>query len=273
MLRMLSTCALVSLAFTLVAPPAPAQAAAEVSLRRLDCGNDPAPRDVSPWSDTFALAGEKLAFTFSCYLVRHGDEYLLWDTGYAPGANPSAPKASLTEQLAMLGLAPDRIKYVGISHYHPDHTGQVDRFPQATVLIGKGDWEAITAPQPGPGVNAAPFEHWMHGGGKIEPVALDKDMFGDGTVVMLVTPGHTPGHHSLLVKLQKTGAVILTGDAAHTRENYAHDGVPTLNFNRAATLASLDRVRKIAATLKATVIIQHDPRDIGKLPAFPDEAK
>jgi glyoxylase-like metal-dependent hydrolase (beta-lactamase superfamily II) len=98
-------------------------------------------------------------------------------------------------------------------------------------------------------------------------------VFGDGSVMMLYTPGHTPGHHSLLVKLPQMGAVILSGDLAHFRENYDTNGVPTFNTDRAQTLASLDRIKKIATAYKATFIIQHDARDIDKLPAFPASAK
>jgi glyoxylase-like metal-dependent hydrolase (beta-lactamase superfamily II) len=89
----------------------------------------------------------------------------------------------------------------------------------------------------------------------------------------LNTPGHTPGHHSLLVKLKETGNVLITGDLAHFHENYDGNGVPWFNFSRADSLASLDRFKKIAANFKATVIIQHDARDVGKLPAFPAAAK
>jgi glyoxylase-like metal-dependent hydrolase (beta-lactamase superfamily II) len=104
-------------------------------------------------------------------------------------------------------------------------------------------------------------------------VPLDKDVFGDGSVIMLYTPGHTPGHHSLLVKLPQMGNVVITGDAAHFRENYDNDGVPAFNVDRAQTIASIERIKKIASNFKATVIIQHDARDIEKLPAFPDSAK
>ena len=257
----------------LVALPASAQTTPEVTLTRLDCGTDAAPRDVDRFSDTFAYKGQKRPFTFSCYLIKHGDEYMVWDTGFVPGSNPNAPKVSLADQLATLKLTPDQIKYVGISHYHADHTSQLPSLPKATLLIGKGDWDAVNAPKPAPGVNAAAFTHWISGGGKAEPVTLDKDVFGDGTVVMLDTPGHTPGHHSLLVSLKAKGPVLLIGDLAHFHENYDASGVPSFNTDRAATLASLDRVKKIAANLKATVIIQHDLRDIDKLPAFPASAK
>jgi glyoxylase-like metal-dependent hydrolase (beta-lactamase superfamily II) len=111
--------------------------------------------------------------------------------------------------------------------------------------------------------------HWIEGGGKIEEINGDNDVFGDRSVIMLDLPGHTPGHHGLLVKLARTGYVLLSGDAAHFRENYVNNGVPTFNFDRAQTLASLERFKSIEKNLRATVIIQHEPADLKKLPAFP----
>ena len=101
--------------------------------------------------------------------------------------------------------------------------------------------------------------------------ALDIETFP--TVMVLRAPGHTPGHSILLVRLKEMGAVILSGDAVHFLENFAGEGVPGFNFDRAQTLASIQRIKQIEKNLKATVIIQHDPRDIGKLPAFPAVAK
>jgi N-acyl homoserine lactone hydrolase len=267
---------LISLAWAGVswaAAPAP-----EISLTRLDCGKTTELTDFSRFSDVMGFSGLKIQLTFSCYLIKHGDDYMIWDTGNAanaPGAAPAAtaPKSSLVEQLAVLKLKPEQVKFVGISHYHGDHIGQVASFPQATLLIGKGDWDVITDPKPNPATAPANFAHWTTGGGKVEGVSGDKDVFGDGTVVMLNTPGHTPGHHSLLVQLAAMGNVMLSGDLAHFRENYDSNGVPTFNTERADTLASLDRFKKLAANIKATVIIQHDARDIEKLPAFPASAK
>jgi N-acyl homoserine lactone hydrolase len=126
---------------------------------------------------------------------------------------------------------------------------------------------------PNVGANVVPFARWISGGGKLEALVGDKDVFGDGTVVIINTPGHTPGHHSLLVRLKGMGNVLITGDLAHFHENYESNGVPSFNHHRGDTLASLDRFKKAAANLKATVIIQHDARDVTKLPAFPAAAK
>lgn len=255
--------------------------AADVALARLDCGGAPVPTSVASFSDTFEHETLKLQLTYSCYVVRHGDRYLVWDTGNAMDGSPTAPKVSLVDQLARIGVKPDAVDFVGISHYHGDHTGQAASFPKATLLIGQGDWDGIRADAPPAGTDAkshaarrARFAPWLTGGAKVVPVTGDRyDVFGDGSVLMLDLPGHTPGHHGLLVKLAKTGNVLLTGDVTHFHENYASNGVPTWNSNRADSLASLDRFRKIAANLKATVIIQHDPRDIAKLPPFPAFAK
>ena len=275
MQRTLKLLALGICANALVAAPVSAQVAPDVTLTRLaDCGTPQAPTEVNlRFSDTYAFDDLKVQFVFSCYLIKHGNNYMLWDTGHSMTAPNVAPKISVVDQLAKLGVKPEQIQYVGISHYHGDHTGQVASFPQATLLIGQGDWNAITAPKPAAGVNAPPFAHWISGGGKVEPLPADKDVFGDGTVIILNTPGHTPGHHSLLVKLREKGNFLITGDLVHFHENYNSNGVPWFNVSRADTLASIDRFKKLAQTFRATVIIQHDARDIGKLPAFPAGAK
>jgi glyoxylase-like metal-dependent hydrolase (beta-lactamase superfamily II) len=272
MKKVLSAFALTALAISAPASSR-AQAPAVVTLTRLDCGTNAAPSDVAAFSDTYAYNGFKVQLAYSCYLIRHGDDYLVWDTGNPAGTAASSPKTSLVDLLAQLKLTPAQVKYVAISHYHGDHTGQVSAFPQSTLLIGKGDWDALVAAKgPGP-ANPAPFANWISGGGKVEPQAGDKDVFGDGSVIMLNMPGHTPGHHSLLVRLKEMGPVLITGDLEHFRENYESNGVPTFNTDRSQSLASIDRFKKMAANLKATVIIQHDARDVSKLPTFPAAAK
>jgi N-acyl homoserine lactone hydrolase len=256
-------------------------AAPEVTLTRLECGTAGPPTDVGQrlgsglrFSDSYDFSGLKVQLVYSCYLIKHGDDFMVWDSGFGANAGERAPKASLVDQLAKLELKPDNVKYIGISHYHGDHVGQVDLFPKSTLLIGKADWDALSDPaKASPMANPATFAPWIKGGSKVEAVPGDKDVFGDGTVVMLNTPGHTPGHHSLMVQLKEKGYVMLTGDLAHFRENYDSNGVPLFNTQRSDSLASLDRFKKIAANLKATVIIQHDARDIDKLPVFPAAAK
>ncbi len=267
-------------AFALATPlAAAAQPSTAVSLTRLDCGNEPEPMKVADFSDTFAFESMTLQLTYSCYLIHHGDAYMIWDAGNAPGDDASAPRKSLVALLAQLDLSPGQIRFLGISHDHFDHIGQAASFPQATLLIGKADWEEIATQPPrrwtaeDVAMVRRAFAPWLNGG-KVEQLDRSrKDVFGDGSVVMISTPGHTPGHHVLLVRLARTGNVLLSGDLTHFRENYAVNGVPTWNFNRADTLASLDLFKQMENSLRATVIIQHDPRDIARLPAFPAAAQ
>src|SRR6266851_7326113 len=195
--RMLTMFAGGACAAALAGLAAPAHAAPDMALTRFECGTPQAPTAVNQrFSDTYAYGDLKLQFVYSCYLIKHGDEYLLWDTGHAMTTPNVAPKVSIVDQLEKIGVKVDQIKYVGISHYHGDHTGQVGSFPKATLLIGSREWDAITSPKPAEGVNFKPFENWAKGEGKVEALALDKDVFGDGSVIVLRTPGHTPGHQS-----------------------------------------------------------------------------
>jgi N-acyl homoserine lactone hydrolase len=267
---------LLALALGVIVPHCGAvgEGASDVTLTRLECGTPQAPTDVNArFSDTYAYPGIKLQFVYSCYLIKHGDDYMMWDTGQSTSAGAVAPKIGLMDLLAQLKVSPEQVKWIGISHYHGDHIGQANALPKATLLIGKGDWDVLTSPKPPMGANPQLVSHWISGGGTVEPVPQDKDVFGDGSVIMLATPGHTPGHHSLLVKLAQTGNVILSGDAAHFLENYEGAGVPIFNSDRAQTLASIDRLKKVATNLKATLIIPHDARDVKKLPVFPEAAK
>jgi glyoxylase-like metal-dependent hydrolase (beta-lactamase superfamily II) len=258
-----------------MAPQQPAQRpaaapGADVALTRLDCGNGT--NDPRRFTDTYAYTESSKPFTFSCYVIRHGSDYMVWDTGYKPGSVPNATNKPITELLAQMNVRPEQVKYVGISHFHADHTGQLAPFTNATLLIGKADWDGVHANPPIGGANVAGFKDWTPNR-KVEALTGDKDVFGDGSVVVFRTPGHTPGHSALLVRLKEKGPVILLGDAAHFHANYTSNGVPGFYYSRADSVASLDRLKQIEKNLKATVIIQHDPRDIDKLPAFPAVAR
>ena len=248
-----------------------AAAAQEVTLTRLDCGSGA--NDPRRFTDTFAYTETTKPFTFSCYVIRHGTDVMVWDTGYLPGSVPSATNKPLADLLRQINVNPDDVKQVGISHFHPDHTGQLAALKNATLLIGKGDWDGVNANPPLPGANAKGFVEWIAEKRQVEPLTGDKDVYGDGSVMVLRAPGHTPGHSILLVRLKEMGPVLLSGDAVHFIENYTGFGVPGFNFDRAQTVASIQRLQEIQKNLKATLIIQHDPRDIGKLPAFPAAAR
>ncbi len=258
------------------------KAAPALTLTRLDCGTVRV-NQLNAFSDTLAYTGQSRDLSVGCYLIRHGETLMLWDFGLPAslknaelsreGAMSASMTRTIVEQLGELGIDAADIGYVAVSHFHFDHIGQLADFPKAKLLIGKGDWDVLTSPDKPASVNASPFAAWIGGGAPVEPVSGDKDVFGDGRVVMLNMPGHTPGHHALLVRLSETGTVLLSGDQAHFQENYDRNGVPTFNTDRADTLASFDRFKGLADNLGATVIIQHEPRDIAKLPPFPKAAE
>ncbi|MCJ9673090.1 MULTISPECIES: N-acyl homoserine lactonase family protein [unclassified Neorhizobium] len=259
-----------------------ARAAADLELWRLDCGSIVV-KDLSSFSDTFAYKGESRTLTDSCYVIRHGADYLLWDTGLpaaligkAPDlTQPLAPSLSvdIPTQLAKIGIKPDQIGIVGISHNHFDHLGQASTFAKATLMIGAGDWESLHENPLPFGVMPALVQPWMDGKAKIDPVSGDRDVFGDGSVTMLAMPGHTKGETALLVKLPQSGPVLLSGDVVHFEEQIGNNGVPPFNIDRAESLASMERMNRIAKQLNAKLVVQHDADDIGKLPAFPASAR
>ena len=262
------------------APPAPAPAA-ELSLWRLDCGQFVIKQYGAFFSDTFQYPRGPKNIVGSCYLIKHGDRYMLWDTGLTdelvgrPFDNETQTltvRRSLVDQLAQINVRPADIGTIGISHWHFDHTGQAGRFPQARLLMGRGDIELLRRTPPVDPDSVRAMAHWLTGTGRLEPIDGDHDVFGDGRVVMLGLPGHTPGHYALLVRLA-SGPVLLSGDLYHFTEQVENRGVPPFNHDRADTLASMDRYDRIARNLRARTIIQHEPADIAKLPAFPQAAR
>lgn len=260
----------------------PAQPQAPLSLWRLDCGDFLIKDFGAFFSDTFAYPPKQpKEITSSCYLIRHGNRYMLWDTGVSaslvgnPMDNPAQTirlKKSIVTQLAEIGVKPEQIEIVGISHFHADHIGQAASFPAAKLLIGAGDLAALRTTPADPRLQPDLIKPWLADGSNALAATGDVDVFRDGRVIMLNLPGHTPGHTALLVRLA-SGPVLLSGDLYHFTEQVPIKGVPPFNTNRADTLASMDRFDKIAKNLRAKVIIQHEPADIAKLPAFPKAAR
>ena len=252
-------------------------AVGQTSLTRLDCGRGEFPDMNGFFSDrpgVYPPGPGKVVD--SCYLIQHDGKQMIWDTGF-PSAIKGGSKnmgeftafldKSIAEQLAQLNLKPTDIDIVGISHMHGDHTGQAAEFPQARLLIGKADYEQSAGKDD-------PFGPWRtHKGGELTLVSgAETDVFGDGSVVAIHLPGHTPDHLALLVKL-KSGPVLLSGDMYHSTIAREKKAMPGFNTSKEQTLRSMDRFEKIAAETKAKVIIQHEPNDVGKLPAFPKAAE
>lgn len=246
-------------------------------LYTLDCGLTQF-ADAAYFSDTGEYDGRSLELPTPCYLIRHGSDWLLWDTGNGDrvAAMPNGftkfggrftVKRTLASQLAELELKPDDIRFVAISHLHQDHTGNIPLFPKATFLVARSEL-AWARGRPTPfGVDAEAIAPLARA--KVEASDEDRDVFGDGSVRILKAPGHTPGSRMLLVRLPKTGPVLISGDLFHTRENFEKGLVPAVNLSRADTVASAQRFNRLAANLHARVVIQHAPEDFASMPAFP----
>jgi glyoxylase-like metal-dependent hydrolase (beta-lactamase superfamily II) len=238
----------------------PVSAAGLERLYILNCGEGVA-GDISRWSPGVNV-GQSMPFADNCYLLKHAQGWMLWDTGLTDalaakpeGQKPDDPRAihwyrpkTLVGQLEQFGVKPADIKYVAVSHTHPDHVGNVELFPQAMLFVQKAEYDW-------PGAGGAPRFKPEH---PVKNLEGDKDIFGDGSVTILSTPGHTPGHQSLLVKLPKTGALVLSGDAVHFKGNWDNRGVPGINFNADQTRASMEKIAGILAKEKAALWINHD---------------
>ena len=238
----------------------------------LNCGEGVA-GDISRWSPG-VNEGKSMDFVDNCYLIKHPQGWLLWDTGVSDavaampnGLAPSDPKSvhwhrskTLAAQLDQLGLKPSDIKSVAISHTHPDHVGNVELFPAAMLYVQKAEYEW-------PGANNTPRFKPEHPVTKLDG---DRDLFGDGSVVILSTPGHTPGHQSLLVKLPKTGAIVLSGDAVHFKDNWDSRRVPSINFDKDKTLASMQKIADTLTKEKAQLWINHDKAQRDSLKMVPE---
>ena len=250
-----------------VSAPAPAgQAAEEPSLKLyvFNCGHI---RVDSP--DRFSIGDDETdvrELIVPCYVVEHPNGRMLWDGGL-PSAIAEADgwdgntrfDRTLASQLAELDLGFDlrSLDYVAFSHMHYDHVGVANEIEGATWLVQRPEYEAmfggsieVPAAQPELYANLQDAERIILDG--------DHDVFGDGRVRILSAPGHTPGHQVLFLDLAETGPLVLSGDLYHFRLSRADRRVPTFNFDRDTTLASMDRVEAFVADVGATFWIEHD---------------
>lgn len=257
-------------------PPDETDSSPEVRLYALDCGRIHI-SDADFYADDGSFAGEAHDLVDPCYLIRHPDGDLVWDTGLAPATDGTAWEThafevpvSLEGQLAELGLAPADIDFFSVSHSHFDHTGNAALFTQARWIVDEDEHAWMFREEARQGedfVQIAPLE-------QAETVLIegdgDYDVFGDGSVLVVQTPGHTPGHTVLLVNLEEAGPVLLAGDMWHMAESRERRTVPRFNTDRAETLRSMDKVETLAERTGARIVRQHVAEDFEALPAFPD---
>jgi glyoxylase-like metal-dependent hydrolase (beta-lactamase superfamily II) len=274
--------ALFALSALIGCTPAARQAPA-IQLYAMDCGHA-AFSDIGVFADDHSLDGQSRDLIVPCYLIRHPSGDLIWDTGlpeaiadmdggFAPPGFPArftVPR-KLSAQLAELNLTPGDIEFVSFSHMHSDHTGNGNLFAHSTWIVDLDErtrmFDAEHRADPQDFNNYNQLENaqtrTIEGDG-------DYDVFGDGSVVIIQAPGHTPGHTILRVNLAHAGPVLLTGDLWHLRESRERRLVPSFNTDRAQTLASMDKVERLAAETHARVVRQHVPEDFDALPRFPE---
>lgn len=232
------------------------------------------------------------------YVIKHPKGNVLFDTGNNDkiiqdpsywGANFEAlkpvntPDVAIDTQLEKIGLKPDDIMYVVVSHLHLDHGGNVGKFPNSTIVVQKDEIQNAFWPQPGTGgpyvigdvmpLRAAGSNYPNKG--KMLQLEGDLDLFGDGTIVIKRWVAHTPGSQMMTVRLKNTGLVILTGDNVYFRENVEKSLPPNivLAYNPTGFLTAYEWIRHKMATEKADFFTAHDPdafKAMKKAPEFYD---
>jgi N-acyl homoserine lactone hydrolase len=216
--------------------------------------------------ETYNLTRQEVKNTnmsVACYLVVHQRGVLLFDTGLpddsvgrpfnespmSGGPNPPSTAyfmlvtRTLKSQLTEIGFTPDRITYLALSHFHGDHVGNANDYATSTWLVQKAESD-------NPGYRALMKS-------KKQILQGDYDVFGDGTVVLKYTPGHTPGHQSLYVRLAKTGGIVLSGDLYHYPEERTLNRMPERE-KTTETPASRAALEAFMKDVKAELWIEHD---------------
>jgi N-acyl homoserine lactone hydrolase len=258
-----------SLAFAQTKKPAPVTS---LRLYVLDCGKINVANGDSMGFKPGQLKTSNMVTP--CFLIVHPKGTMIWDTGeipdkaFASGSSPQTQGAFVVDrpllpQLAALGYKPADITYLALSHYHGDHVANANAFAHSTWIVQKGDHDAIFAPRPAnaPRLGAVPDPAFFTDLAKSKKILLngeDHDVFGDGTVVIKYTPGHTPGHQSLYLNLKNTGPVLLSGDLYHYPEEITYKKVPPFDTDKDQTMKSRAAMDDFVKKTHAQLWIQHD---------------
>lgn len=259
--------------------PADSAGNAGVRLYTFDCGRIQM-NDLSLFTQGDEYDGRTNFGSVMCFLIRHPKGDLLWDAGLpanihdageegvASGPFHMTMPATIEMQLGEIGLTPADVDYFAPSHSHFDHIGDSNRFAGATLLIDKDERAHMFRDEARADAQGFSLYSALEGAETIE-FDGDYDVFGDGAVTILDMPGHTPGHKTLLLRLDNAGAVLLSGDLYHLQESRERRLMPKFNTDVEQTLASMDRFEQIASETGARVIIQHVMADYEALPRLP----
>lgn len=257
-----------------------APAAKELRLYVLDCGTI-APMDPKLFSLTKEEIHSDASFVSPCYLVVHPKGTLIWDVGQVPDdAIPDngtevvqqgilKAKRKLAPQLKALGYEPKDITYLAMSHYHADHTANANMFAGSTWIVQKAEYDVMFGDKKVGILTPGSYKD-LKNAKRITLNDEDRDVFGDGRVVIKTAPGHTPGHQMLFLKLAKFGPLLLAGDLYHFPEERTLDRVPTFDADAATTRATRKKTDEFLKQTGARMWIQHDPATYAPLEKAPE---
>jgi len=227
----------------------------------------------------------------NAFLIEHRDGLVLFDTGLDPaiGSDPNyidsaigrfllhrifrlhiGPDDRLNKKLEALGFAAADIRKAVISHLHFDHVGGIADIPQADLLVSKDEWAQLSAPHPErewilrehieiPGAQWRPIEFAPSDDPLFAPFGGSYDVMGDGSMILLPTPGHTPGSMSMLVRTGDAPPLLLVGDLTYQTDLLMKDQVPGTGDAKQLR-ASFAKVRTLKEQLPDLIILaSHDP--------------